>query len=482
MTDNPIAKIADRFESDAAGFCYAFTNIFVERDGTKQKLYPKQIEFMNKLKKEDQINVVVKCRQSGFSTGIQGKAVHRAYFGKVPEILITSAGQNQSMRVLKKIKGFYESMPDFMRPEFEKYTDTQITLANKTSILSLPANPDTCRGFTGDVFLDEYGVQSRREGDELWEALLPCTAKGYVMTAVSTPKGRNNMFYDLVNPKKDPETGEAIGPQADRIIKVHWQDVPHIAAVIAKFQKSMHPKQFRQEFECEFLDSAESALFSYDFLLDHVVDARENGLRLIDIGQVDFYGDSDVMPEDKIRRDLKGLYPNGIIMGWDIAITDDGSICVVFGIDEKDCWNLIAYKKFPKNTDLSTQVPYVSRLAHFVGAKRLGFDATGGLGLAAWDLLKKTNARNILHPVKFSTQFKMQEYSAMRSKMALEGFKTPDIQEMMDEFVNLNYNPITGRIGSTGNHRQNHDDWPSAFVCAYSARKRGIMQSGFTYI
>lgn len=477
---NEIEKITERFYNDAAGFCYAFTNVFKEQNGDKQKLYPKQIEFMNLLKPSDNISVVVKCRQSGFSTGIQGKALHRAYFGKVPEILITSASMNQSQRVLRKIKDFFESMPEFMRVEFEKYTESQIKLPNGTTIYSLPANADTCRGFTGDVFLDEYGVQSRKDGDELWEALLPCITKGYSLVAVSTPKGKENMFYDLVNPKRDPETNEIIGPRSKRIISVPWWEVPHVAKVIDDFKQSMHPKQFRQEFECEFVDDSEFSIFPYEFLMDNVVDHRKEPIQLIDTSYLHEFG--DVLSSDQVMGELREKYKNGIYIGWDVAIADDGSIITVFGVDEDEVWNLIAFKKFPRNTDITLQVRIANIMAQYFCARRLSFDATGGLGLAVETLLKEGPNRHILNPVKFTTALKAQEYSEMRSKMEKGGFRIPKIEECIKEFTLLGHNPVTGRIAAIGSHRTAHDDWPSSFLCAFAGRRKIAANSGFSFI
>jgi phage FluMu gp28-like protein len=435
---------------------------------------------MNLQKPSEKVTVVYKCRQSGFTTSIKGKGVQRAYFKKVPQILIASAGINQSMKVLRDIKGYFNSMPDFMRPEFQKETETILILANGVEIVSLPFNPETCRGFTGDVNLDEFGVKNRKESNEIWEALVPTITKGYNLNVISTPKGKDNMFYDLCNPKKDDE-GNITGPQPDRIIRVHWSDVPHVAAEIDALRKLFHPKQFLQEYECEFLDDTDHALFPYDFMMEKVVDNSANPVQPMHLGPVEEYGE-DKLPEDKTRKnELRQLYPNGIYMGWDAALTGDGSIVGVFGVTKDDIWKLIAYKKFPKDTDLSVQIPFVSRLAQFVGAKRLTFDATGAFGLAIYDYLKRTPVAGILNPFKFTPTSKAQEYSHLRAKMEQEGFRIPEIQECIKEFANLGLNPVTGRIAAQGN-RQNHDDWPSMFICAYSGRNKRIVDPGFHII
>lgn len=478
ISKDVIEKLTERYYNDAAGFCVDFTKVFVEVDGQEQRLYPKQIEFMNLIKPEENIIAVVKCRQSGFSTGIQGKALHKAYFGKVPEILITSASERLSQRVLEKVKTFFYSMPEFMRVDFVYETKQELKLPNGTTIYSLPANPNTCRGFTGDVFLDEYGVQSRKDGDELWEALLPCISKGYTLTTVSTPKGKDNMFYDLINPKIDAETGKIIGPRAKKVIRVPWWEVPHIAAVADDIKSGMHPKQFEQEYECKFVDDNEYSLFPMEFMMNKVVETSAD-----EIINCDHITEYDVMlSSDNTRRDLKEKYPRGVYMGWDIAISDDGSICTVFGVDAKDVWHLIGFKKFPKNTDLTDQVDHVAKMAQYFCAKKLTFDATGGLGMAAENLLKKSPVKNICVGFKFTPSSKTQEYSELRGKMEKDGFSMPKIDECLKEFSQLGHNPVTGRIAAVGSHRTSHDDWPSSFLCAYAGRYRGVVTPGFTLV
>lgn len=481
QNDDIIEKVHARFSNDCTGFSKAFTSIFTEQDGSPQTPHKKQIEFMNLIKPNEKIVTVVKCRQSGLSTAIQAKSVHRAFFGKVPEILITSAGLNQSMRVLKKIKTFFDSMPEFMQVEYLKNTETQIQLANGTSVYSLPANADTCRGFTGDVFLDEYGVLNRRESEALWEALLPCTIKGYELSTASTPKGTDNMFYDLCSPKKDPETGLYKGPVADKVIRIHWSDVPHVAAVVDRFRKSMHPRQFAQEFECVFVDDVSDSMFTLDFILDHFIDNSENPIELIDTDPVNHFG-SEIIGKEQRLEYLKEIYPKGIHLGWDIAIQGDGSICCVFGIDENDVWNLISYKKFEQGTNLTDQVSFVALMAQYFCAKKLCFDATAALGLTAKDLLERTVIKDILHPFIFSQKSKAEEYSAIRIKMESEGMRAPKIDDMIKEFTLLHYNPVTGTIAATGNKHKNHDDWPSAVLCAYAGRKKSKVDCGFFLI
>lgn len=415
---------------------------------------------------------------SGFSTCIKGKSVQKAYFKKAPQILVASAGINQSAKILRDIKKGFSSMPEFMQPSYVKETETLLILSNGVEIYSLPFNPESCRGFTGDVFLDEFGVKNRKDSNEIWEALAPTITKGYNITAVSTPKGKDNMFYDLCNPKFD-EAGNKLPPYANKIIKINWSDVPYIANQIEEIRGAYHPKQFLQEYECMFLDNAEHVLFTYDFMTSHVVDQRDL-LSVLNIGYVENL-DGEIVPDEKKQKHLLSKYPGGIYCGWDIALTDDGSIVGAFGITADDVWELFAYKKFERGTELSEQIKFVNRFCQYICAKKITIDSTGAFGNTAMSLLRKTPIGNIVGEFKFNPQSKAQEYSYLYSKMEVEGFRIPNIPECIKEFTNLGLNPITGRIAAQGG-RTNHDDWPSMFICAYSGRKQSLVAPSFTII
>src|SRR5262249_21855493 len=72
----------------------------------------------------------------------------------------------------------------------------EIRLPGRLRIIALPANPLTSRGFTADVFLDEFAMH--RDDRGIWSALLPTLLReSGELDMASTPRGRCNMFYEL---------------------------------------------------------------------------------------------------------------------------------------------------------------------------------------------------------------------------------------------------------------------------------------------
>jgi len=469
-------KIYNRFFKDPAGFCVAFTKMFYDADGAKQDLYPKQIEFMNLSKPNEKVSVVVKSRQSGFSTAIKGRAIHKAYFGIVPNILICSASHLQSVKLLREVKEVINSMPEFMRPELVKETETEVHFASGTKIISLPSNPSTVRGYSAEVFLDEFGVLSRKDSEEMWAALLPSLTKGWGMTVVSTPRGKGNLFYDLCNPKFDDD-GNAVGVRPDKLIKIHWSEVPHVKKAVEEMDltSKMPHKLFLQEYCCEFVDDEDSVLFDSELLHGKFIDKTSNFSLLDDIERLS----GDDCPESLVNNQLRKKYDK-IYIGFDPAITIDGSVVTVWGVNG-DEWEHIFIRTLPKGMEVGPQCDYVSRIALYFRASKVGFDKTGGMGVAFESRLKETKVSHLLYPVTFSTNFKTQEYTEIKHKMESHKMKSPEHYEMIKQFKNLGYNPVTGRIAAMGSWRTNHDDIPSAIICAHACRTRKN-NSGFSLI
>jgi phage FluMu gp28-like protein len=133
---------------------------------------------------------------------------------------------------------------------------TEITLPNGSLIVGLPASPDTVRGFSGNVFLDEFAFH--RDSAEIWKALYPTVTRGHKVRITSTPNGLQNMFYRLwVN-------GEA--GFSRHLTDIHQAKADGLKMGIQQLRAGIaNPDAWAQEFECEFLDEA-TAWLPFDLI------------------------------------------------------------------------------------------------------------------------------------------------------------------------------------------------------------------------
>lgn len=86
--------------------------------------------------------------------------------------------------------------------DFE-FNARELTLPGGGRVVSLPGrNPDTLAGLTGNVIFTEFGLFPNG-GYDHWRVVFPLATRGFTVIAISTPRGKNTKFFELVS---DPET------------------------------------------------------------------------------------------------------------------------------------------------------------------------------------------------------------------------------------------------------------------------------------
>jgi len=87
--------------------------------------------------------------------------------------------------------------------EFDAQTRAlEIEFPGGSRITALPANPDTARGFSANVLLDEFAFH--QDSRAIWKALFPVISKpGLKLRVISTPNGKGNKFYELMTGSDD---------------------------------------------------------------------------------------------------------------------------------------------------------------------------------------------------------------------------------------------------------------------------------------
>ena len=133
------------------------------------------------------------------------------------------------MELMEKVKMHCQIMGAAMDEETTFFKDTDLLthtakFPNGARIIALPANPDTARGFSGDVDLDEFALH--KDSKAIWAALAPVATRGYSVGVASTFKGTENTFYRLA---KDLGLHTGLRPAAQPVRangwSGHWVDI-----------------------------------------------------------------------------------------------------------------------------------------------------------------------------------------------------------------------------------------------------------------
>lgn len=193
------------------------------------------------------------ARQTGKSFTFTLRRLVRALTHHRNQIIL-SAGQRQSREAMRKVRQHCHALrvyTDTIQSSFfegTSFRQLEITLPNGVRVIGLPANPLTARGYSGDVFLDEFAMHA--DDEAIWASLFPTLLRGDgQLDIASTPRGCKNMFHRLAaNPvftKSTLTLDEAIaqGLEVDR------------DSLRAGIDGDV---AWRQEFCCEFVDESTS--------------------------------------------------------------------------------------------------------------------------------------------------------------------------------------------------------------------------------
>lgn len=140
--------------------------------------------------------------------------------------------------------------------ESGSYRALEVELPHGSKITALPANPDTARGFSANVFLDEFAFH--KDSGAIWKALFPVISAGWKLRVTSTPNGKSGKFYELDTAEDDTWSRHVVDIyQAVR--DGLPRDIDELRAGIAD------DDAWAQEYELKYLDEA-SAWLSYELI------------------------------------------------------------------------------------------------------------------------------------------------------------------------------------------------------------------------
>lgn len=146
------------------------------------------------------LKIAVKARQIGYSFAATLRAVLACLERKTTWIFL-SKGERQSRLLMEKVAEHVRSCGVVARSLESTYFEGTLTkqletrFPNGSVIYGLPANPDTARGYSGHVTLDEFAFHA--DASKIYSALFPTITRGYGLEVISTPNGTQGKFYEL---------------------------------------------------------------------------------------------------------------------------------------------------------------------------------------------------------------------------------------------------------------------------------------------
>ena len=164
---------------------------------------------------DSRLKIGMFARQTGktFSTTLEiaEDVVDAEVSGRRTRWVILSRGERQAAEAmnegvklhLRAMGAAYKAMDyDFPLDDGTRVKAMEVITPGGSVVTALPANPDTARGFSANVFLDEFAFH--RDSRKIWSALFPVISKpGLKLRVVSTPNGKGNKFFELMTDTKN---------------------------------------------------------------------------------------------------------------------------------------------------------------------------------------------------------------------------------------------------------------------------------------
>jgi phage FluMu gp28-like protein len=189
--------------------------------------------------------------------------------GKARRWVILSRGERQAReameegikRHLQAFKAAFDALEYDWEPDIRAL---EVKLPGGSRITALPANPDTARGFSASLLLDEFAFH--QDSRKIWQAVFPIVSRSDLkLRVISTPNGKGNKFYELMTAD-------------DAVWSKHVTDI--YAAVADGLPRNVEELRagvndddaWAQEYELKWLDEA-SAWLDYD-LINSVEDGQ----------------------------------------------------------------------------------------------------------------------------------------------------------------------------------------------------------------
>ena len=430
--------------------------------------------------------LAVKSAQIGYSTATAAWAVDRCLARPKRTVVFLSRSERQSLELAHRAKewvdGYHGVAADWLEAAPFGGTSSlqhEIRFPNGSRIIVLAANPDTARGYTGDVVLDEFAFH--QDAQAIFTAVYRQVLLGYHMRILSTPNGQRGKFWELakalgldngVRPRRQPvrapqpagsKRQEATENRQSKIVNPwsgHWCDIflavrEGLPLDPRRVQAGCDQDTWLQEFCCQFIAQG-SEWISGELFQQCVSSEASSEWRIANRGD----------PDSRLATHDSPLYA-----GWDIARKRDLSVIWLSELVGDVTWTRAVIEM--RNTPTPEQVRQARALMPFL--RRMAIDKSG-MGLVIFETLEREFPGQI-EGVQFSQQTK--EAMAVLAKRRMEEAKVrlPDSDAVRLAFraVKKTVNAV-GQVRFDAQHeaRTGHADHWWAFCLAETASQQPV--------
>ena len=354
------------------------------------------------------------ARQTGKSFSCAGEAVLESVTRAGTEWIILSAGERQALEFMRKaqdwalacktsLKGFFERR---IAPE-SLMKSAEIQWDNGSRMIALPANPDTARGYSANLILDEFAFHEQPE--EIWRAIYPSISNpmkgGRKLRVVSTPNGKNNKFYEIWS---------QCAHYSHHRISMNEAVAQGLPINIEELRSGLNdPDGWAQEYECEFIDTA-SVLLPYDLI------ASCESPEASETAAPGYFDTGNHPAAGRFAGRSPRLAAAPLYVGIDVGRRRDLTVC--WTIERLgDVW-------WTREVLALEETPFHEQLAQLLVRARVArmtvIDATGLGAMLAEELARHAGPGRVV-PLSFSPSLKLELYPPLRRHFEEKSVRVP---------------------------------------------------------
>ena len=363
----------------------------------KRYLMPYQAEW---LADDSRYKIGMWSRQTGKSFATACEAVVDCVFLRPGQHwVVLSAGERQALEWMRKARFWVEAFQKAVHIVEPKYTEmlhasdaslskSEIQFENGSRITAIPANPDTARGYSCNVILDEFAIHEKPA--EIWAAIFPSLTSPHgglkKLRIVSTPKGRGNKFADLWEHNDNYSCHKVTIEDAVRMgLKVNIEELK--AGVD-------DPDIWAQEYMCEFIDST-----------------------------------SVLLPYEMIGKCESSNIADPLYIGMDVGRSKDLSV-IVTAAKLGDVLSVLSVDEL-RNSPFNDQLDVLLGKALGKRVRRVCIDSTGIGAMLAEEAARKGGGK--FEGVPFTVASKGEMYGLMRRKFEERSVRIPVSRDLRED-------------------------------------------------
>ena len=219
------------------------------------EMYPFQ-EEMATIIDDNRFTVIKTCRQAGKTTTSAAVVLWYALFNESYTVAILANKLSTAREILARVQRAFEYLPKWLQQGVVVWNKTNMELENGSQIIASSTASSAIRGYSINfLYLDEFAFVPRNIQDDFFTSVYPTIISGTNTKVVitSTPNGFDLFYKIWINSVEGRNEYANYG--------VNWWDVPgRDEDWKEKTIANTSEDQFRQEFEAEFLGSANTLI------------------------------------------------------------------------------------------------------------------------------------------------------------------------------------------------------------------------------